>query len=70
MKKRTIRINKDLVKKHIKFRYGTITKFLEDFGISKVRLWQILNGTYTKITHDITKLAKFLGLTEEEIIGE
>lgn len=68
--KKKIRINKDLVKRHIKFNFGTITKFLEAYGTSRMRLWQVLNGEYTKITPNITKLARFLGLTEVDIIGE
>ena len=38
-----IQVNKDYVIRLIKFKYGTIEKYLKVHKISRMRLWQVLN---------------------------
>ena len=66
---REIRVNKDFVNRLVKYRHGTIESFLECYGISRVRYWQVLNQPHlSKEVPSLTKLADFLGVTVEEII--
>ena len=64
-----IRVNKDFVNRLVKYRHGTIESFLDCYGISRVRYWQVLNQPHlSKEVPSLTKLADFLGVTVEEII--
>ena len=66
---REIRVNKDFVNRLVKYRHGTIESFLEVYGISRMRYWQILNQPHlSKEAPCLVKLADFLGITVEEII--
>lgn len=66
---REIRVNKDFVNRLVKYRHGTIESFLDCYGISRVRYWQVLNQPHlSKEVPSLTKLADFLGVTVEEII--
>lgn len=66
---REIKVNKDFVNRLVKYRHGTIESFLEVYGISRMRYWQILNQPHlSKEVPSLTKLADFLGVTVEEII--
>ena len=66
---REIKVNKDFVNRLVKYRHGTIESFLECYGISRVRYWQVLNQPHlSKEVPSLTKLADFLGVTVEEII--
>lgn len=66
---REIRVNKDFVNRLVKYRHGTIESFLEVYGISRMRYWQILNQPHlSKEVLCLVKLADFLGITVEEII--
>ena len=66
---REIRVNKDFVNRLVKYRHGTIESFLECYGISRVRYWQVLNQPHlSKEVPSLTKLADFLGVTVEEIL--
>lgn len=68
---REIRVNKDFVNRLVKYRHGTIESFLDCYGISRVRYWQVLNQPHlSKEVPSLTKLADFLGVTVEEIIKE
>ena len=68
--KKTIRINKSKVSRLIKFRFGTIQEFATMYGVSRMRVWQIMNETYTKITPNMIKISNALGLKVDEIIQE
>ena len=66
---REIRVNKDFVNRLVKYRHGTIESFLDCYGISRVRYWQVLNQPHlSKEVPSLTKLADFLGVTVDEII--
>lgn len=66
---REIRVNKNFVNRLVKYRHGTIESFLDCYGISRVRYWQVLNQPHlSKEVPSLTKLADFLGVTVEEII--
>ena len=66
---REIRVNKDFVNRLVKYRHGTIESFLDCYGISRVRYWQVLNQPHlSKEVPSLTRLADFLGVTVEEII--
>lgn len=66
---REIRVNKDFVNRLVKYKHGTIESFLEVYGISRMRYWQVLNQPHlSKEVPSLTKLADFLGVTVEEII--
>lgn len=66
---REIRVNKDFVNRLVKYKHGTIESFLDCYGISRVRYWQVLNQPHlSKEVPSLTKLADFLGVTVEEII--
>ena len=66
---REIRVNKDFVNRLVKYRHGTIEKFLSSYGISRMRYWQVLNQPHlSKEVPCLTRLAEFLGVTVEEII--
>lgn len=66
---REIKVNKDFVNRLVKYRHGTIESFLEVYGISRMRYWQILNQPhFSKEVPSLTKLADFLGVTVEEIL--
>ena len=47
MEKAILKVNKDYVIRLIKFKYGTIEKYLKTHKISRVRLWQILNHPHS-----------------------
>ena len=69
MKKCEIKVNKDFVNRLVKYKYGTIEKFLKRYGITRMRFWQILNQPHlSKEVPCLTKLAEFLGVTVEEMI--
>lgn len=66
---REIRVNKDFVNRLVKYKHGTIESFLDCYGISRVRYWQVLNQPHlSKEVPSLIKLADFLGVTVEEII--
>lgn len=68
---REIRVNKDFVNRLVKYRHGTIESFLEVYGISRMRYWQILNQPHlSKEVPCLTRLAEFLHVTVDEIVKE
>lgn len=64
-----IKLNKELIKRHIKFKYGSIKNYLKCANITKTRFWQIINQPHLSTESPcIVRLAKDLDLTTGEII--
>lgn len=68
-KKCSIRVNKELVKRHICFKYGSIKKYCEEKNISRMRLWEIVNKPHlSKEEECLQTLAKNLNLSIDTIL--
>lgn len=68
-KKCLIKVNNDLIKRHILFKFGSIENYLKFAKISRVRLWKITNQPHlSKDVECLQKLAKDLELSIDDII--
>lgn len=68
-KKCTIRLNRELVKRHVYFHYGSIGNYCDLNNISRVRFWEIVNKPHlSKNEECLQKLAKNLHVSIEEIL--
>lgn len=67
----TIMVDKDTVKRLIKFQYGTVANFASKYGVSRMRLWQIVNEPHVSADNpSIKKLARMLMTTTRSITKE
>ena len=65
-----ITVNKDLVKRHVQFKYGTIAKYCAYAHITTMRYWEIVNRPHvSKEVECLKKLAKDLNLNVEDILN-
>lgn len=64
-----VRVNKEFVTRLVKYKHGTIESFLECYGITRMRFWQILNQPHlSKEVPCIKKLADFLSVSVDDIV--
>ena len=64
-----IQVNKDYVIRLIKFKYGTIEKYLKVHKISRMRLWQVLNRPHKqKDVKSLQDLATNLEVSIDSIL--
>ena len=69
MQRAKIRLNKDLVNKLVKYKYGTIEAYLQANKLTRMRFWQVLNRPHlTKDTKCLQDLARNLEVNIEEIL--
>ena len=67
--KATIKVDKEKVMFHIRFKYGTIEKYLKAAGITRMRFWQVLNQPHlSKEVKCLQDLAKNLEVSIETIL--
>lgn len=68
-KKCSVRVNKELVKRLIVWKYGSIKNYFTQLGISKMRFWQIMNQPHlSKDVKCLQQLANDLELSIDEIL--
>ena len=68
-KKCSIKLNKELVKRHVLFKFGSIKNYCEFAEISRVRFWQIVNKPHlTKEEKCLQTLASNLEISIDKII--
>ena len=64
-----IKVNKAFVKREIIYRFRTVTNYCKLHGISRMRLWQILNNPHSKEdVESLQKLAQSLDLSIQQIL--
>ena len=64
-----VRVNKEFVTRLVKYKHGTIESFLQCYGITRMRFWQILNQPHlSKEVPCIKKLAEFLSVSVDDIV--
>lgn len=68
-KKCTIRVNKELVKREIIYKYGSVTRYCRFVKISQVRFWEILRTPHlSKQAECLQRLARDLNLSIDTIL--
>ena len=68
-KKCTIKVNKEVVKREVVYKYGSIINYCRHAGISKMRFWQIVNTPHlTKEVECLQRLTRDLGLSIKQIL--
>lgn len=68
-KKCQIRLNKELVKRYVVFKYGSIKNYCEQVGMSRVRFWEIVNKPHlSKEAKCLQDLSKNLGISISDIL--
>ena len=69
MAKNLVMVNKEFVTRLVKYKHGTIESFLQCYGITRMRFWQILNKPHlSKEVPCIKKLADFLSVSVDDIV--
>ena len=69
MNKSSIRVDKEKVNRLVKYKFGTIEKYLKEFGISRMRYWQVINKPHlSKEVKCLQDLAKNLDVSIETIL--
>ena len=64
-----IRLNKDKVIRLVNFKYGSVSKYAKEKGISRMRFYQIINEPHlTKDAECLQKLASNLDVSIETIL--
>lgn len=67
--KSLIKVDKEKINRLVKFKYGTIEKYLKEAGISRMRYWQVLNQPHlSKEVKCLQDLAKNLDVSIETIL--
>ena len=67
----SVKVNKEFIEKLIKYKYGTIGSFLDSYGITRMRFWQVVNEPHvSKDVECLTKLADFLNVPIDDLLEE
>lgn len=68
-KRCAIRVNKELVKREVIYKFGSITKYCDYCCISRTRFWEIVNKPHlSKEALCLRQLARDLNLSVEDIL--
>lgn len=68
-KRCAIKIDKEYVKRHILFKYGSLAKYCKENHISRTRLWVILSKPHSSINEKcLQELVNNLGLSISNIL--